>query len=535
MEQFNVIFEYLPEHHIAICKSHRQGIVKSQLKTHLNRKHQEYVRQTRLNIVKAVQQERLLQDWAVTQDEVVYPTAECAPLPHLPVYQDGLRCQNCGYINRNIDRIQEHCKQGHRWESRSRAGRPSDKQRMWTTVSCQKFHNTNKLGRLFQVGGEAESRRAPDSADGDVSQAIEMSLTQAMTRLEDAEKEKCAAIEADTDRYDFNEWLNRAGWARHLQGLKRDWLLAMVVKPTHKERALFDVCWAVRMVIWRAQQASKSSVVGMPAMMYINRREFGNHTNEKPFNAQQTGKTMVKYSDVWVAIIAYIWRTHELPVVDPRNDGKVEGRRPPYHINSRQYVCMERIKMIVGRHDGEEEEDEDWLDELESDGSEDERLDEQQEEALQGHVLQLMLALLDHVLGDNEYTSALISGLAVLGISSGSGWLSPLIYTPKLSAVVSTSRMLVLYQSTQMRQEKMDTLAEQEGWGPEDAAAMAPSHHQLVQEMANRFMTLTEYGGKPTPMDTILRLRAFGFKIRFTTNAEGVIDWVGDTLLYSNI
>jgi hypothetical protein len=26
-------------------------------------------------------------------------------------------------------------------------------------------------------------------------------------------------------------------------------------------------------------------------------------------------------------------------------------------------------------------------------------------------------------------------------------------------------------------------------------------------------MTLTEYNGKPTPMDAILRLRAFGFKI----------------------
>lgn len=126
-------------------------------------------------------------------------------------------------------------------------------------------------------------------------------------------------------------------------------------------------------------------------------------------------------------------------------------------------------------------------------------MDDAQTEALDGHVLHFMLALLDHILGDNEYISALISGLAVLGISSGSRWLSPLIYTPKLSAVVSTSRMLVLYQLTQMRQEKMDTLAEEEGWGPEDAAAMALSHHQLVQEMANRFMTLTEYGGKPSP------------------------------------
>lgn len=37
-------------------------------------------------------------------------------------------------------------------------------------------------------------------------------------------------------------------------------------------------------------------------------------------------------------------------------------------------------------------------------------------------------------------------------------------------------------------------------------------------------MTLVQYGGKPTPMDAILRLRAFEFKIQFTSNAEGVID-----------
>ena len=145
---------------------------------------------------------------------------------------------------------------------------------MWTTgVVCQKFHSTSRLGRLFQVSAATETQQAADP-DGDVSQAIGLSLTpastqlglltQAMNWLADAEKEKRAAVKADTNQYDFNEWLNRAGWARHLHGLKRDWLLAMAVKPTHKERALFHVCWAVRMVIWRAQQASKSSVVGIP-------------------------------------------------------------------------------------------------------------------------------------------------------------------------------------------------------------------------------------------------------------------------------
>jgi hypothetical protein len=44
-----------------------------------------------------------------------------------------------------------------------------------------------------------------------------------------------------------------------------------------------------------------------------------------------------------------------------------------------------------------------------------------------------------------------------------------------------------------------------------------------------------EYNGKPTPMYSILWLRAFGFKVRSTTNVEGVVDWDEDILLYGNV
>ncbi|KAF2809848.1 uncharacterized protein BDZ99DRAFT_387244, partial [Mytilinidion resinicola] len=56
----------------------------------------------------------------------------------------------------------------------------------------------------------------------------------------------------------------------------------------------------------KAQQASKASVVGLAAINYINRRETGNKTNKKPFSARQTGKTIVKYSACWLAIVRYI-------------------------------------------------------------------------------------------------------------------------------------------------------------------------------------------------------------------------------------
>ncbi|KAF2835755.1 hypothetical protein M501DRAFT_917198, partial [Patellaria atrata CBS 101060] len=53
--------------------------------------------------------------------------------------------------------------------------------------------------------------------------------------------------------------------------------------------------------------------------------------------------------------------------------------------------------------------------------------------------------------------------------------------------------------------------------------------------MTGRFMTLTAFGGQPSPMDSLLRLRTYGFKIRFNTNAEGKVDWAGDTLLYGHV
>ena len=94
--------------------------------------------------------------------------------------------------------------------------------------------------------------------------------------------------------------------------------------------------------------------------------------------------------------------------------------------------------------------------------------------------------------------------------------------------------MLVLYRSTQLRKQRIAELREK-GWNRKAASYTAPSHFHFVREMANRFMTLTSYGGEPTPMDSIQRLKAYGMKIRFTTNVEGVVDWVDNTLLYGDI
>ncbi|USP79366.1 hypothetical protein yc1106_06640 [Curvularia clavata] len=447
-------------------------------------------------MVQATSQEPWLRNWAESADQVMFPRPDAAPLPHMPVYTDGLKCWECGYICRHVKKMQEHGRNHHNWTGSNtrRVGRPAAIQQRWTdSVICQKFQNTGTLGRLFEVQSAAPAEPA-DSDDGETQ--LRRAFTTAITQIDQVIESKKASnvVEEDGSRWGFEDWLERAGWVRHLKGLDRLWLLDMALTPSYHERALQDVCWAAEMVIWRAQQVSHSSVVGMPAIMHINRREYGTKTNEKPFNASQMETTMKKYRSL-----------------DSSNE--VQGRRPPYRLTSEQKACLEELKDLTGYNP--EEEAASTARSIEPGGSygedsdsEDEQLDAKYGEALQDQVLAFMLALLDYKLPSIEFESGFISGMAVLGVSADRGWLDAPMYTPKQSAVVAISRMLVLYQAHKERTAKIDKLVAS-GYSKEAASRIAPTHLELVQDMGYRFM--------------------------FNTNAEGVIDWVGDTLLYGQI
>ena len=55
----------------------------------------------------------------------------------------------------------------------------------------------------------------------------------------------------------------------------------------------------------------------------------------------------------------------------------------------------------------------------------------------------------------------------------------------------------------------------------------APVIHQSVQQDVVRFMTMTEFGSQPHPIQTIYTQKMYGLKIRYTTNADGQIGWSG--------
>lgn len=107
-------------------------------------------------------------------------------------------------------------------------------------------------------------------------------------------------------------------------------------------------------------------------------------------------------------------------------------------------------------------------------------------------------------------------------------------YTLILSAMVTVVRALVVYSAYQKREDEVQRLRG-EGWEEGNAKAEAPSVYALVRGIVHAFMTLTRYDSEPTPMNRILRLRTYGFRIRFETTAEGKVSWDGNKLLIDKI
>jgi hypothetical protein len=136
------------------------------------------------------------------------------------------------------------------------------------------------------------------------------------------------------------------------------------------------------------------------------------------------------------------------------------------------------------------------------------------------------VALLDQQLQGHEYNSAIVSGLAMLGIDcEEEQWRSAENYTPTLSAVIKIARLFVVQQAyidvhfrPHSINESMQSMETTEQEIRDKAASM--DVYEPVQAMVERFMIT----GRPTPMYWMYTTRTYGLKIRYTTSAAGAIN-----------
>jgi hypothetical protein len=135
--------------------------------------------------------------------------------------------------------------------------------------------------------------------------------------------------------------------------------------------------------------------------------------------------------------------------------------------------------------------------------------------------------MFDHDLRDKEYENAMLSGLAVLGTcGEKNGWVPAIFYTPTLAVTITSMRAIIIRRAWRIREDHIEQQMES-GMDRNAAEEDAPVIHQLVQRDVAKFITMTEFGGQPHPIETIYTQKMYGLKIRYTTNADGQTGWTG--------
>ena len=67
-------------------------------------------------------------------------------------------------------------------------------------------------------------------------------------------------------------------------------------------------------------------------------------------------------------------------------------------------------------------------------------------------------------------------------------------------------------------------IIKKKGFSKEDTDKQTLSHFNLVKEIANGFIILINYKSNPSLINWLLRLYIYRIKIKFTTNADGIVE-----------
>jgi superfamily II DNA helicase RecQ len=465
-------FHYYDEYRVLVCKSCQHGIQPDYIAAHLRGEQHRLTRQQSNDV--AVQYVNA--NLANPGTEVVVPNDIVLPIDHLPIYRDGLACKRCNYVCRSLAVIKRHQREVHH-ERIGRGRRPEVI--AWETAWCQCFF-TSIGQRYFRVRQTTEADDQPGYAD-----KLRQLVHRQLDEKEEEEEEKRRIVRESDEGTEVSAWLDRTEWIRHLEGQDKSDIAQLVKPAQQEEQELQEVEKSVVRLVEQARQTILQKKVSIFALQRLESFQPGQDA-QKPFHANLGMDTIQRYQRVWKQLLVYVLRTAD-----------TESQR--YQCTKEQQDSIQSVRIAV------------------------ENFREDSSEAMQQEVdkycLQLSVTLLAQRLTHDEYESAIVSFLAVMGLENILGtsryqFKNSAQYTPILSGFIKMAQMLTLQYCFQQEEDEK-----------------TESCYELLEQLHSQFLTVST----ATPMDWALRLRLYGRGISKRMTMAGCINWIGDTVVYEDI
>jgi len=476
-------YYYYSEYHVLVCKSCQYAVRPTHITAHLRSENHKLSREESESIAKLYEHCELADPCI----EPIAPSVITTPIDHLPIHRDGLLCNYCKFICKAERWMKQHQREAHD----VRVGRGRRTTSSWTIVWCQQFFTG--VGRhFFQVRQTNQSDNLPTETTARLLHLVHRQLDQKEKIIQG----KRQLIRDTEDPTEVSPWLERTQWIRHLEGQDKATMVQLIKPAQADEMELKEVEKSLKRLVEKARQ----TILQRRISTFMLHRLESFHSGQdaaKPFHINMNPQTVERYQRVWSQLLVYVLRTAD-------SDSRL------YRLKQDQRSCMQELLVAANRvlqyEDGELEEEE----------------VETMHKELDGSCLALCMTLLDHQLNHDEYESAVVSCLAIMGLEYIPGSSSTTQYkfkdsaqvTPILSGFIKIAQMLTVQYCLE-----------------EEESSKVESCRELLEELHTRFLTV----GTATPMDWVLRLRLYGRGIIKRLTAEGCINWIGDTVIYQDI
>jgi superfamily II DNA helicase RecQ len=566
-------FHHLAEWQVIVCKECHYAVWPDEIQGHLHGKKHRIPKKEAGAIANEVE------EWpgiARYSGEVELPHRIHEPIPELPLYTDGWKCQlgrdPCPYICRDEKTMKTHWQAQHQWSTRSKPGKPEAIeagnarkrfQQGAKRVYCQRFFRTRYGSHYFEVCQPEDATTAQIHATTS-ARAWERVWSRANDYWDLMQEEVRKKIQKGTAD-EVSPWLKRTGWIEYLEGCDRDDLLESIREPSIDEddkdgnESEDDDINAVEVAIWKAMgevaEISQTTVTQSGVMLRLEAIRTEMHqTRYQPLQPYQDASQINHRCRSWQQMLMFFVRTQR----------RHEWNSPPYRFSRRQYTAFKQLieaaEDIVRNEDGEEqsedEGDNESRGEVESQPAKPATTSSQSGSLtkIQRACLTFCIELLNQKIHNKEYDMALICATAVLGVQPhGGGFRDPESYPPILSAIIKVAHFMVVQYAEELARpidgdESYSPCSspcdfEDSGYesnaksdsGSDDGSSHSyrrrrrqsqrqskhRSSFEWVQKMTDDFMVR----GSGSPIQWILDLRTYGLKIHYNTTAIGHVNW----------
>jgi superfamily II DNA/RNA helicase len=569
------LFSRLEAYGLIVCKECKYAVWPAEVDSHLSGPHHRIEKKNRRHI------QQVIQSWEgliTGEEDLKLPDRLRVPIPELALH-DGFLCkvepQVCQDVCHSKETLRKHWRTKHGWTvtKGSRCGRTTKEQQETARrrfdeaheqVRCQRFFGSRHGSHYIQV--IQRQTQEHDTAFDSWQRVKE----EAEKKYEEMMQKSKELIEQGEDD-DVNPWLSRTKWHTYLDRYNPEELMASVAAPStdpEKPEPYEEAIWRAMTEVAQLSQNTVSKA-GVFVRMEAVRTE-KHQTRFMPLETYWDADAVNRRVQPWRQMLMFFVRTQK----------EHDWRSPPYRFTAEQFDKFNRV-IEEANHviDGQPGQD---------DGCRDMN-------PIQKACLDFCVELLNMEIEFNEYESALVCALSVLGVSK-LGWRGPESYPPILSAVIKCARFMVVQKAVHMAgcpveqehfagRRKMD-LDEDSGydtaspipssrtrWGGQGRSSspivnepaspsgfrwsISSNHGRSSPGNASSSPTIQSHGrskgrranscldsvntmmdgfmvrGSKGPMQWMLDLRTYGLKIHYNTTSRGHVEWCnGDELLY---